>query len=83
MQIKGSPSQLKLNYDVGSQEDDEQTIVKRKDWLNSHHEHICINLAGETTFKRILWDHEDAKIINQYGQWSRSEMPVNGGKIML
>lgn len=83
MQIKVSSSQLKLNNDVGSQKNDEKSIIEIKDWVDSYNEHICRNLSGQTTFKRILWDHEDAKIVNKYGEWSRSEMFINGGKIML
>lgn len=83
MQIKVSSSQLKLNNDVGSQKNDEKAIIKIKDWVDSYHEHICRNLGGKATSKRILWDHENAKVVNKYGEWSRSEMLVNGGKIML
>lgn len=83
MQIKGPSSQLKLNNDVGSQKNDEKTIIKIKDWGDSYHEHLCGNLGGKATVERILWDHEDAKIVNKYGEWSRFEMSAYGGQIVL
>lgn len=54
MQIKGPSSQLKLNNDVGSQKNDEKTIIKIKDWGDSYHEHLCGNLGGKATVERIL-----------------------------